>query len=482
MISVLTREIETLNKLVLTLIDNNGLLNSRISDLELKNRELVAEIGYLKANASINNTSSPLHAPQFPMFLQETETEKTAKSATADFGHEVSTVVATWPKNKDGKEDRGKHNLKSSSNVNINTQAKNKNKNNLISNSQVQKAINEAVIQTILPKYSEARPQDKKLGKPEDFEIEGAARECDEEKVIKINKKKVAQALRRRLSDLQHQREFIVRYVEQVPKKSSTTAKARSRRRDLTLKRMYSMMVEELCLNAEKPCFTTYRNVFKGMNLSFQRPKKKQCGLGLCKTFYEGSKETELTLQDIFEDYTKFRNAVRDLKKKKKIAAQNNPKLLCLSFDLQQVIYLPASNHGAIFYKRRWLWRTKPEFHTVAGALLYIISQLKHVQEISLRLFTTNHGQSEGDSTHSAISYAIKKAGEWFVPSQLIPVFRLARKAKPYEEYPLDFNDFLDFKAFGENLRVRSIRIDDDGKAFKRTEMVEFEIRKNYLN
>lgn len=118
----------------------------------------------------------------------------------------------------------------------------------------------------------------------------------------------------------------------------------------------------------------------------------------------------------------------------------------------------------------------------VAGALLYIISQLEHVQEISLRFFTTNHGQSEGDSAHSAISYALKKAGELFVPSQLIPVFRLARQTKPYEVYPLGFNDFLDFKTFSENLRIRSIRIDDEGNSFKWTDMVEFNVRKNYLH
>lgn len=118
----------------------------------------------------------------------------------------------------------------------------------------------------------------------------------------------------------------------------------------------------------------------------------------------------------------------------------------------------------------------------VAGALLYFISQSKHLKEISLRFFTSSHGQSEGDSAHSAINYAIKKAGELFVPSQLIPVFRLARHAKPYEVFSLTFSDFLDFKTLSEIIRLRTIRIDAEGKAFKWTDMVEFKVTKYALD
>lgn len=523
------------------------------------------------------------------------------------------------------------------------------------------------------------RELNKKIKKPEDFEVEGAPREYENVTIARVNKKKTAQKLRRsgkeyvsvdtkktvkgralgpscdtdwcrkggrqcgqfceesrqaifedfyKLCDLQLQREYIARYVQQVPKKSSTTGKTDSRRQntnffflplegsavkvcrrlfintlgisertvrtvlakcestgvikkdrrggrcsadivkdeanrklirdhinrfqrveshycrkdttreylhsDLTLRKMYTMFIEELGSNTDKPCFTSYRAVFKTMNLSFHRPKKDQCGL--CKTYYEGSQETKLKLQDLFKEHTASKNAIRTIKHSSKDAAKNDPSLSCLCFDLQQVIYLPISNDGAIFYRRRFavynltfydiasrdcycfMWnecdsgRGASEVSTalfktllkydekkvksvdlfadgcggqnrnsiVAGALLYIILQLKHVEEISLRFFTTNHGQCEGDSAHSAISYAIKKAGELFIPSQLIPVFRLARRAKPYEVHALGFSDFFDFKKFSEDLRVRSIRIDDEGKAFKWTEMVEFKVRKNF--
>lgn len=64
------------------------------------------------------------------------------------------------------------------------------------------------------------------------------------------------------------------------------------------------------------------------------------------------------------------------------------------------------------------------------------------------------------------------------MPSQLIPIFRLARRAKPYEVFSLKFNDFLDFKQFSETLRLRTIRVDDEGNPFKWTDMFEFMVTK----
>lgn len=65
------------------------------------------------------------------------------------------------------------------------------------------------------------------------------------------------------------------------------------------------------------------------------------------------------------------------------------------------------------------------------------------------------------------------------MPSQLMPIFRLERRAKQYEVLPFKFNDFLDFKQFSETLRLRSIRVDDVGNPFKWTDMFEFMVTKN---
>lgn len=64
------------------------------------------------------------------------------------------------------------------------------------------------------------------------------------------------------------------------------------------------------------------------------------------------------------------------------------------------------------------------------------------------------------------------------MPSQLIPIFRLARRAKPYQVFTFTFSDFLDFKQFSENIRLRSIRVDDEGNHFKWTDIFEFMVTK----
>lgn len=67
----------------------------------------------------------------------------------------------------------------------------------------------------------------------------------------------------------------------------------------------------------------------------------------------------------------------------------------------------------------------------MAANLLYFINTSKSVEEISSRYICPFHGQSEGDSVHSAIAYAMSQAGNIFVPCQLEPILRLARR-KPY--------------------------------------------------
>lgn len=86
--------------------------------------------------------------------------------------------------------------------------------------------------------------------------------------------------------------------------------------------------------------------------------------------------------------------------------------------------------------------------------LLHTLAKSKNIEEINLRFFEAYHGQNEGDSCHSAISYAIKQAGDTFIPSQLHPIFRLARRDKPYSVHVLQYNDFIDFKGLSKELRI----------------------------
>lgn len=176
---------------------------------------------------------------------------------------------------------------------------------------------------------------------------------------------------------------------------------------------------------------------------------------------------------------------------------------LCASFDLQQGIHLPITKESAVFYKRRlgvynftfyniatrevfcYTWdesqskRGASEISTalyfalkhydaegvniltyfltgvpdrirttIPTMLLYFLAKSTSSEAVSLRYFEPYHGQNEGDAC------AIQKAGDIMVPSQLHPIFRLARRGNPYKVVPLQSQDFLDFKQLSKDLRI----------------------------
>lgn len=158
----LLRENEVLNRLVLTMMENHDLLNNRIVDIEAKNRDLLEEIRVLKENCNVNKPPA-LPLTPVPLTLGARRPGQSADS-DSQLTHSVNY--------RD--EESGVHNLQKPSNS-INN--KNKNKQNqqivdsycnerksssstedcasghLITNSQVDRAVNRAMAQTILPKY-----------------------------------------------------------------------------------------------------------------------------------------------------------------------------------------------------------------------------------------------------------------------------------------------------------------------------------------
>lgn len=76
------------------------------------------------------------------------------------------------------------------------------------------------------------------------------------------------------------------------------------------------------------------------------------------------------------------------------------------------------------------------------------------LEEISLTFFEPNRGQKEGDSAHSEISFAIDHAGDLFVPSQLVPIMKLARSDQRYRVFQTETSDFLDFNQLSLDLRI----------------------------
>ncbi|CAH1997201.1 unnamed protein product [Acanthoscelides obtectus] len=192
---------------------------------------------------------------------------------------------------------------------------------------------------------------------------------------------------------------------------------------DLNLRKMHYLDELEKVGRVEKPSFHTYRRVFKAKNLSFHSPKKDQCSL--CVSYREGN------------DTVKHKLKAR--------------------YDLHIAEKTVATAKTRI----------------VASMLLHSISKFPTIEEISLRFFETNHGQSEGDSAHSAISRAISKAGNVFLPSQLYPIISLARRNSPYKVVPMKFSDFKDYKSLSKDLRILSIRISESGKNVKWTDVME---------
>ena len=92
--------------------------------------------------------------------------------------------------------------------------------------------------------------------------------------------------------------------------------------------------------------------------------------------------------------------------------------------------------------------------------LLNFVLNSKNMKEISLRYFVTNHGQCEGDSAHSAINHAIKRAGNIFQTCQLESIMKGARRAMPYRVHMLEHTSFLDFKTMAKDMRILESRTD----------------------
>lgn len=314
-------------------------------------------------------------------------------------------------------------------------------------------------------------------------------------------------------------REDIENHIKRFPRVESHYCRSSSTREylysDLTIPKMYALYLND-CNHKPPGSITTYRRVFKSLNLSFHSPKKDQCSL--CMMYKQGDTETKLKLEEMFSKHTQEKDKVRALKQDSKLRATANEEWLSAVFDLQQVIHLPLSKESAIFYKQRlsnynfsiynigtkdcdcYKWHEgvskrgaseiatcvylflkendkKPVKHVdlfsdgcfgqnknsvIPTMLLYFVKNSQYIEKISLKFFEKSHGQNEGDSAHSAITTAIQKSGDLFLPSQLVPIIRLARRRHPYVVHDLRFNDFFDFKLVSKNLRILTIRKDNE--------------------
>ncbi|CAG9763581.1 unnamed protein product [Ceutorhynchus assimilis] len=183
----------------------------------------------------------------------------------------------------------------------------------------------------------------------------------------------------------------------------------------------------------------------------------------------QADEKRKLELEDAYNNHTAEKISVRRKKEEAKETSKLNPSVLAAAvFDLQQVIQLPKN--GCSGQNRNTI---------VLAMMLYVITNAKNMEKIVLSYFETNHGQSEGDSAHSSISHAISLAGDIFIPAQLPPILKLARRAMPYNVITMSSDDFYNYKALAEKVRIRSIRKFDSGEDVDWTKVKEVMVRKH---
>ena len=336
-------------------------------------------------------------------------------------------------------------------------------------------------------------------------------------------------------------RQKIEGHIDRFPRAESHFCRESTTREylhpDLTKRKMYNLFIKEWNPRPNPPSFALYKKKFKEKNLSIHRPKKDQCSL--CMTYLKGDETLKENLRERYEIHVGEKQKVRELKDQCKKEALQNEAVLCASFDLQQVIYLPISKEGALFYKRRlavynltfynigdknchcFTWdeatskRGSSEISTgvfealrfydekgvrkaylfsdgctgqnknsiMPAMMLYTVSKSINLHEISLRFFESYHGQNEGDSAHSAINHAVSSAGDLFQPSQLTTVFSLARPKQPYIIHQLQFDDFWDFKTLSKDLRILEARRSSGSEGtFNWNRVMELQVSKQHLD
>ena len=327
-------------------------------------------------------------------------------------------------------------------------------------------------------------------------------------------------------------RRLVKAHIDRFPRTESHYCRADTRLEylssELTLSKMHKMYTDEHAAD-DNVAFSFYYRVFRSLNLKFTRPKKDLCGI--CEGYRQGTDVEKVTQRQEYERHIQEKLSVREIKKGFK--DENNEKRLVASFDLQQVIFLPRSNRCEIFYKRRlscynfsvydvkskdahcFLWN-----ETVAGRganeiashlatylveadehgfevaslfcdgcagqnknsvmcamMMNVLKTTRHLNEVTIFYFETNHGQSEGDSVHSVVERAMTRAGEMFVPSQLSTLVSLACSRR-YRVVDVCSEDILDYKVLAQSMGILRVRVSEEGTSVKWPGIMQLRVSK----
>ncbi|XP_052123363.1 uncharacterized protein LOC127749389 [Frankliniella occidentalis] len=240
-------------------------------------------------------------------------------------------------------------------------------------------------------------------------------------------------------------------------------------------------------------------------NLGFHKPKKDRCDL--CLVYEIGTAVQKMKLQAKFDEHLRNKKNAKAARKEdeKKAKACSDTVCYCL-MDLQQVISLPKTEAGMVFYKRKlstynftvydktfkkgycYLWdesEAKRGANEIATCVLLFIK--KKVSEgitdffiwsdncggqnknkylfsaytwaaaqynitITHRYMERGHTMNEADSMHSTIEKAARYE-QIYVPKDLVPIIENAKRKGSKYDIKLVGPDILDFHPLADTLQ-----------------------------
>ena len=325
-------------------------------------------------------------------------------------------------------------------------------------------------------------------------------------------------------------------HIKRFPKVESHYCRAESSFQylsaDLTITKMHQMYNDEH-ENDECVTLSFYYKRMKKMKLKFHRPKKDLCGL--CETYRQSDSAENERFEEEYCKHTSEKNQIRKIKRDLKERNVEDELIAC--FDLQQVILLPRSNRGELFYKCRlscynftifdskahkahcFLWneavakRGANEMSShlckylnfvdcekyqkvhlfcdgcpgqnkntiVCSMIMDTISKAVNLKEITILYFETGHGQCEGDAVHSVIERSMKNVGEIYVPAQLSTLVRLSASS-PYIVHDVVTSDIKDYKSLSVQMGLLRCRVAEDGEEIQWTNIRQLQVTKDAPN
>ncbi|KAK3909537.1 hypothetical protein KUF71_019640, partial [Frankliniella fusca] len=277
----------------------------------------------------------------------------------------------------------------------------------------------------------------------------------------------------------------------------------------LTIRQMWRLYKTWMSKNKPSEAIKSekrYRKVFcTQFNLGFHKPKKDRCDL--CLVYEIGTAAQKLKLQAKFDEHLRNKKNAKAARKEdeKKAKACSDTVCYCL-MDLQQVISLPKTEAGMVFYKRKlstynftvydktfkkgycYLWdesEAKRGANEIATCVLLFIK--KKVSEgitdffiwsdncggqnknkylfsaytwaaaqynitITHRYMERGHTMNEADSMHSTIEKAARYE-QIYVPKDLVPIIENAKRKGSKYDVKLVGPEILDFHPLADTLQ-----------------------------